>query len=121
MDWGEISKNIWAQFATVANTPIPFFAALLFAGWLIWLAFRHTYATRLENLQSTVNLRDTQLQDYKDKLSGASAEEAKQRIDALEAIVASIAPRKLSDAQLASITRTAATVRGGIFISTDMA
>ncbi|HMT40535.1 MAG TPA: hypothetical protein PKC48_03330 [Sphingorhabdus sp.] len=103
MDFGEIAKSVRDQFVMVADAPVPFIASLLFAGWLIWLAVKHTFATRLENARSTIDLQDRQLQDYKDKLDGASPEQAKARLDALEQRIEdgfrALAPRRVSDEQ----------------------
>lgn len=99
MDPGEIAKSIWEQFVTVGNAPVPFIAAVLFSGWLIWLAVRREYATRLANADSTQALLERQLQDYKDKLSGATPDEARARLDALEARIDAMGPRRLTAEQ----------------------
>jgi uncharacterized caspase-like protein len=44
-------------------------------------------------------LQADQIVDYKTKLSGASPDEAKARLDALETIVADLSPRLLSEEQ----------------------
>lgn len=84
MDFGETAKTIWAQFVTVWNAPVPFLAALI-ASWFVMRWFiRGHYETRLANADSTVSLQERQIHEYKEKLSGATPDEAKARFDALE-------------------------------------
>ena len=106
MDFGAEAQFIWNQFGTVAHAPVPFLAALI-VSWIVigWLA-RWRFRNRIDNLQSLTNLREAQLQDYKDKMNGASPDQAKARMDALESRlfevlsqVASLAPRTLTDRQ----------------------
>ena len=106
MDFGAAAQSVWTQFAAVAHAPVPFLTALI-VSWIAigWLA-RAKFRTRIDNLQSLADLRGAQLQDYRDKLNGASADQAKARMEALEARlddvlsqVASLAPRTLTDRQ----------------------
>ncbi|MBV9883001.1 MAG: hypothetical protein JO276_08340, partial [Sphingomonadaceae bacterium] len=106
MDFEAWAQSVWSQFAAVARVPIPFLAALI-VSWIVirWHA-RQQLRNRIGNLQVLADLRDAQLQDYKDKLDGASADQAKARMGALEsrlyevlAQVAALAPRTLSDQQ----------------------
>lgn len=96
MNVGEFAKAIWEQFLLVGHAPVPFLTAVLFAGWLIWLFVKHSYDIRLANADSTKQLLERKLQDYSDKLSGASPDEAKARMDALEARLDAMGPRKVS-------------------------
>jgi hypothetical protein len=106
MDFGAAAQSVWNQFVTVAHAPVPLLAALIALGIVIlWLA-RWRFRTRIETLRSLADLREAQLQDYKDKLNGASSDQARARMDALEsrlfevlAQVASLAPRNLTDQQ----------------------
>jgi hypothetical protein len=106
MDFGAEAQSVWNQFGAVAHAPVPFLAALI-VSWIVigWLA-RRRFRNRIDNLQNLTRLREAQLQDYKDKLNGASPDQAKARMDALEARlfevlsqVASLAPRTLTDQQ----------------------
>ena len=106
MDLGAEAQIIWNQFGTITHAPVPFLAALI-VSWIVigWLA-RWRFRNRIDNLQSLTNLREAQLQDYKEKLNGASPDQAKARMNALEtrldevlSQVASLAPRTLTDRQ----------------------
>ena len=108
MDPDQLAAAVGRQFVTAWNAPVPFLAALL-AGWLIlrW-HIKGQFDTKLTNAQSTIDLRDRQLQDYKDKLDGATPDAAKARIDALEERIENrlnaLEPRSISDNQRATMT-----------------
>ena len=106
MDFGAAAQSVWNQFGTVAHAPVPLLAALILSWMLILWVFRRLFQNRIDNLQSLTDLREAQLQDYKDKLNGASPDQAKARMDALESRlfevlsqVAALAPRTLTDQQ----------------------
>jgi hypothetical protein len=129
MDLGAQAQAVWNQFGTVAHAPVALLAALIVTAIVIgWLA-RWRYRNRIDNLQSLTNLREAQLQDYKDKLNGASPDQAKARMDALEsrlfevlAQVAALAPRTLTDQQRRAALAVLDRFRGSrIKILTDAA
>ena len=95
MNFSELAAGIWQQFTLVVQIPVPFLTTILASGWLIWLVVKHTFDTRLANADSTKQLLERQLQEYRDKLSGASPDEARARMDALEARLDAMGPRKL--------------------------
>jgi hypothetical protein len=72
------------QWAVVAAAPIPFAITVAIAGGLIWLAVGWSYSSILSGKSAQIELQDRQLADYREKLKGASPEEAKAKIDALE-------------------------------------
>ena len=72
------------QWAVVTAAPIPFAIAVVVAAGLIWLAVGWSYSTVLSGKSAQIELQDRQLADYRDKLKGATPEEAKAKIDALE-------------------------------------
>jgi hypothetical protein len=107
----EIAKHLLGESKVIAAAPVAFSAAVLMATALTtviaWVAFRWAYGARLENKDSLITLRNAQLDDYREKLVGASPEEAKDRINALEAqlqqLASDFAPRTLTEAQLVSL------------------
>jgi hypothetical protein len=105
-DFNQIAQSILAQLATVWRTPVSFFAALIASWFLIRWHINGQFETRISNSQSTIDLQDRQLQDYKDKLDGATPDAAKARIDALEeridqilTKVAAVTPRQATAEQ----------------------
>lgn len=95
MDFGSIVQSAYSQLLIISKAPVPFLTAVAFVSWAIWQAMKYSYDTRLVNAESTKELMERQLQEYKDKLSGASPDEAKARMDALEAKLDSLSPRTL--------------------------
>jgi hypothetical protein len=61
----------------VAAAPIPFFIALVIAAALIWIAIGWSHSGVLSAKNVQIELQDRQLSDYRDKLKGATPEEAK--------------------------------------------
>jgi hypothetical protein len=72
------------QWAVVTAAPIPFAIAVVIAGGLIWLAVGWSYSGVLGSKNAQIELQDRQLADYRDKLKGATPEQAKDKIDSLE-------------------------------------
>lgn len=88
-----------------ANLPTFFFIVVLIFGAIWWLMdwrYGGVIAQRdgvINNRDSEITLLKGQRDDYKDKLSGATPDQAKARIDALEARLASVEPRRLTASQ----------------------
>jgi hypothetical protein len=76
---------IWANKATL----IPILVGVIV---IVWGASKSWYNREIKFL-------DRQLADYREKLKGATPEEAKARIDALEKGLRQIEPRRLTDDQ----------------------
>uniref|UniRef100_Q07RD6 Uncharacterized protein n=1 Tax=Rhodopseudomonas palustris (strain BisA53) TaxID=316055 RepID=Q07RD6_RHOP5 len=72
-DW----EKILAQLAVVGSAPIPFVVALLIVGGLIWWAIDWRYSAVLTH-------RDAEISEFKAKLSGATPEQARDKIELLE-------------------------------------
>ena len=123
----EVKKNLLDQWAVIETAPAIFIMAVLLLSVLIWAAMKWAYSARIENKDSVIELQNAQIGDYKQKLNGASPDEAKARIDALEnrlqQLVADVAPRTLTKDQVDSVVQAAARVVGDIRISVllDMA
>ena len=108
-------EELAKEWALILQAPwIAIGAALAVAG-LVWRVVSWSYAGRLANAESELRLKNTQLDDYREKLKGATPEEAKARIEALAADVTYLRkhalPRILSESQLRDIA-TAASAAG---------
>jgi hypothetical protein len=109
-----IIKSILGEFRTIANAPTSFVTALVAGFVLIWLGLDWRYAGIISNKDSEITLIKSQRDDYHDKLGGASPDQAKAKLDALEKKVAEIdraivRPRRLSEQQKEQI---AGSIRG---------
>lgn len=96
-------EKIVSQFAAVAATPVPFTVAALVAAGIAWWMIDWRYSTLLANRDSEISLLKGQRDDYKEKLNGATPDQAKARIEKLEAKLAEIEPRRISQQQRATL------------------
>jgi hypothetical protein len=92
--------HVIAEGRAVARAPIAFGGILLMAGLIAWAVI---WSSRRE-----INLLGQELAEYRDKLHGASAEEAKTALDALaeevSALQAQLKPRRINSQQREIIT-----------------
>jgi hypothetical protein len=92
-----------------ANLPTFFVILVLIIG-AVWIVVNWSYSGVLATKNGQIELQDRQLADYKEKLSGATPDQAKARIDVLEARLearlAAVEPRRLTaDQRVAMIAR----------------
>jgi len=98
-----IIKYVVGEMRVIATAPATFAIALLVltaaAWWLMDWKYSSVIAQRdgiIANKESEIVLYKGQRDDYKDKLSGATPDQAKARIDSLEARLARVEPRRLT-------------------------
>jgi hypothetical protein len=106
-----------------ANLPTFFVITVLMFGSIWWL-MDWRYGGVIANKDSEIALFKGQRDDYKEKLSGATPEQAKARIDALESRLARLEPRRLTEAQradLATRLRPPTGVKYAVAVIRDMA
>lgn len=72
------------QWAVVMAAPLPFAIAVVIAGGLIWLAVGWSYSGVLASKNAQIELQDRQLADFRQKLNGATPDQARAKIEALE-------------------------------------
>ncbi len=87
-----------------------------------WFIFNWSYGIIISSKNSQIELQDRQLADYKQKLDGASPDQAKARIDALETRLALVEPRRLTTSQRAGLIARLAPPAGefrGISIASE--
>jgi len=119
-------EKIAEQVATVKSAPIPFFITVAAVCGLAWLAINWAYSSVLAGKNTQIEMQDRQIADYKEKLNGASPDQAKKQIEDLQAKVTALAkhidPRSLT-AEQERIFIQAATVsaKAGVRVSSDVA
>jgi len=91
------------EWSVISRAPLIFLMAAAVVCGLAYIATSWLYKGRISHLDERIRLRDDQLDDYKTKLEGASPDEARARLDALEAQVAGLLPRHLSETQKAKL------------------
>lgn len=116
-----IIKYFAGEGRVILQAPATFAIALAILGGSIWAAMNWTYSSQITNLQSRLSLRDDQIADYKTKLEGATPDEAKRRLDALELQVKALSPRRLTEDQKGKIIQSLKGVSGTIQIVQDIA
>jgi hypothetical protein len=86
-----VFKYVLGEFKTLRAAPTSFFAITLGVSAVVWIAMDWRYAGIVANRDGIIASRDAairlieiQRDDYKDKLGGASPDQAKSRMDALE-------------------------------------
>lgn len=88
------------QLAVIRKAPLPHLAALVVGLGLIWVVVNWGYSVTISSLESRLKLAQDERDNYRNKLQGASPEQAAQRIDALEKRVNALQPkpaRRLND------------------------
>jgi hypothetical protein len=99
----------------------PWRAWALVIGALMFALVRALKANQIGDLQSRLSLRDDEITDYRRKLEGASPDEARDRIEKLEAEIAALRPRSIGQAQNEAMRGAIAGVVGNLAIETDAA
>jgi len=89
-----------------ANLPTFFLILVVIVG-AVWLVFSFSYGQILASKDAQIQLQDRQITDYKEKLQGATPDQAKARIDDLENRLKRFEPRGLTDEQKRAFIQSA--------------
>lgn len=100
-----IVKYVLSELNVIRQAPVSFLLCLACIAGVIWRVVSWRYSVLIDSYEARIRLQADQITDYKIKLSGASPDEAKARLDGLEANVAKLAPRLLSGEQLAVLEK----------------
>jgi hypothetical protein len=99
-DW---LSHLSEEWKLITAAPVISIIFVLVVVGVVWAVQSWANKSRLESKDGEISLLQRQVNDYKDKLSGASPDEAKAKIAELEARVSSLAdelrPRTLTDKQ----------------------
>jgi hypothetical protein len=114
MDAENFLSKLREQAAVIKAAPYPFVLAVAIVGVGVWSIVNWGYSTVISSKNSQLEFADRQIADYKEKLGGASPDQAKARMEALEKEVGSLkqqvkpfVPRRLTDDQRRLITESA--------------
>ncbi|RWD69526.1 hypothetical protein [Mesorhizobium sp.] len=110
-------KDNWAA---VMAAPWVFVTLAVIIGGGGWAIGRFMYGERIETLKTRIENRDEKIADYERKLGGASPDEARDKIDALERRLQALEPRSLSQGQIEKIGAILVRHPGAIDIIKDM-
>lgn len=110
-----------SQWAVIEKAPFVFLTGAVLIAGLVYAWVRHQFAERIASLDSRLRLRDDRIAEYERKLNASSPDEAKERIDRLEAQIAALQPRSLSQQQRDTIRKVASRHIGRLIVSHDAA
>jgi hypothetical protein len=115
------------QVAAIRAAPYPFVLAVAIVAGAIWFIVNYAYRTILSSKNAQLELADRQLAEYKQKLSVASPDEARSKIDSLiaeiTALRAKLEGRRLTSEQREKIVEFGRLSAGNSFkiqINRDM-
>lgn len=97
MDLQQIVERLWKEREVIGNAPVAFVLSLLALGAILFALFQWRYSDRLDSLEGRIKLKDDLIASYKTKLDGASPDQAKERIVALEARCSELRIRNADD------------------------
>ena len=117
----ELLKYLTGEGRVILQAPLIFLSALFLITLGIWGAINWSYSVQISNLNSSIKLKDDTIGSYKDKLSGATPDEAKKRLDSLELQVAALSPRRLTETQIELIVSNVSRLKSSIALTSDMA
>jgi hypothetical protein len=104
------------QWYIVRTAPIPFAIAVVIAGIVLWFAIGWFYSGVLNSKIAQIELLDRQVADWKQKTEKSTPDEAKARIDDLEARVKRLEPRTLSAVQRSQIANFVQVPAGSTYV-----
>jgi hypothetical protein len=99
-------ERLRQEAGAIASAPILAAATLLVALLVIWAALHWSYRAALSNKDSRITFLERRVAEYRDRLGGATPDEARKRIDALEAELKALRVR-LQPRHLTSVQRQA--------------
>jgi hypothetical protein len=115
----EFLSKLAEQFAVIRAAPYPFLLSVAIVIGAVWFMVNWAYGTILSSKNAQLELADRQLGDYRQKLSGASPDEAKSKIEALTTEInqlrAQLQARRLTPAQRDAIAQTSRLAPGQVF------
>lgn len=77
-------QDLSAGWPMIIANPSTFAAILVLVVMIVWTIVNWSYRRVIASKNGQIELQDRQLADYREKLKGATPEEAKAKIDALE-------------------------------------
>ena len=80
----EQSQGLRQQISAVASAPLLFAIALLAIVAVVWGVLQVSYRTILSNKDRHIAMLERRVADYRDVVSGATPDEARRRIEAME-------------------------------------
>lgn len=116
----EFFQYLGQEWKVIGAAPFTFIIGLFLAAIVIWAIIKGMGAATESALRERISLRDDQLLDYKEKLSGASPDEARRRIEVLEKRIAELEPLTIPQDQQEAMIKALRLVSGQVSIFREM-
>ena len=100
----QIINYLLGEMRAIGNAPVVFAAAILVTGGVVWGALRRRYSGMIKKRDEIIFNKEALIAHYKERLNGASPDQAKAKMDSLEGQVIS-----LKDREWPKLTPTAVT------------
>ncbi len=100
----DLFAKLAQEWPVITGAPIIACSALVAITLFVWAIVQWSFKARMDSRDAEIALIQRQRDDYKDKLNGASPDEAKARMDALEARLLLVEPRRLMAEQRSALT-----------------
>lgn len=117
-------EAIRKERAVISGASWSFVTAIVVVAGALWIFMELIHSAEISGKDATIETQKAQIDSYKDKLSGATPDEAKAKIANLEARLAKMEPRRLSSEQrnsiLSSLTESGGVTAGSGILSHDM-
>lgn len=81
----EAPQGLRQQMSAVASAPLLLAVAVLVIGAVVWGILQVSYRTVLSNKDRHISMLERRVAEYRDVVGGASPDEARRRIEAMEA------------------------------------
>src|SRR5665213_3041205 len=98
LDWFT-AEHLSAEWRVLTGAPLLTFGLVVAMLALGYLAAKWRFGAKMDAMEERLRHKDDRLKEYDDKLKGASPDEARARLDALEAQVRALGPRRLTAEQ----------------------
>lgn len=90
----QIIKYALGELRVIGDAPAIFAAAILMTGAVIWGVMKWRYSRIITNKESAIWNKEAVIALYKERLDGASPDQAKSRMDSLEGQIMSLKDRE---------------------------
>jgi hypothetical protein len=111
---------IASEWQMIGQAPVTFVTSVIVIGLLVYAFVRHLFDQRLASRDGIIDLKNAEIDDYKRKLGGASPDEARQKIEALERRLQALEPRSLTPDQIGKMGGILAKYPAAVQIVKDM-
>ena len=112
------------EWPAISSAPVSFITGAFVVGLAMYGLARLQTRDRVSSLEERLKLKDDRIADYENQLGGASPDEAKERMDDLQAQIQQLRqdtqPRSLTDEQREQLAHSLGPTVGSIIIFTDL-